>query len=209
MIKPEQVDWYKMGGLVPAIIQDDRTGQALMLGYMNRDALDRTLSTGLVTFFSRSKQRLWTKGESSGHRLVLVEVHLDCDGDSVLVRALPHGPTCHRGTETCFGNLADPLLAFLSTLEGIIGERTTADPAHSYTARLMAEGVQRIAQKVGEEGVEVALAAMGGDPADLTAEAADLLYHLLLLLKAGESSLDKVIAELRRRHAASSAIASS
>jgi phosphoribosyl-ATP pyrophosphohydrolase/phosphoribosyl-AMP cyclohydrolase len=209
MIESGQVDWDKMDGLVPAIVQDDRTGRVLMLGYMNRVALDRTLATGLVTFFSRSKRRLWTKGETSGHQLRLVEAHLDCDSDSLLIRALPQGPTCHRGTASCFGDPAVPMPAFLSTLAGIISERATADPAHSYTARLMAEGVQRIAQKVGEEGVEVALAAMGSDPADLTAEAADLLYHLLLLLKAGGSSLEEVIDELRRRHAASSETASS
>lgn len=201
MIDPNSLDWTKMEGLVPAAIQDHRSGQFLMLGYMDREALDQTLATGFVTFFSRSKQRLWTKGESSGHRLRLVTVHADCDGDCLLVLADPEGPTCHKGTRSCFGDTALPQLAFLPLLEAIQADRISAGSSTSYTARLLSGGVKRIAQKVGEEAVETALAAMDGDTPELTSEAADLFYHLLLLLRSGNSSLAEVAAELERRHA--------
>ena len=163
--------------LLPAIVQHAISGKVLMQGYMNPAALARTLDSGNVTFFSRSKQRLWTKGESSGHTLKLVSIDSDCDADSLLVLALPQGPTCHVGTETCWHNNSanSPQLAFLYELEQVIQSREGADPASSYTASLFAKGVKRIAQKVGEEGVESALAAMAGDREELANEAADLL----------------------------------
>lgn len=209
MIDPDRLDWDKMNGLLPAVIQDERSGRMLMLGYMNRAALARTLETGLVTFYSRSKQRLWTKGEESGHWLRLVDIHPDCDSDSLLVRTLPEGPTCHLGSESCFGQRSSAKGTFLFELETVLAERAQADPARSYTARLLESGVRRIAQKVGEEGVEVALAGLSDDRADLVGEAADLLYHLLLLLKVKGSGLDEVLDELRGRHEASSATVSS
>lgn len=209
MIDPDTLDWDKMGGLVPAIVQDCASGQVRMLGYMDRAALAATLEGGVVTFYSRSKQRLWTKGESSGNRLSLIAAHGDCDGDSLLILASPEGPTCHLGTLSCFGEEALPQSAFLARLEQIQAERSSAAPEQSYTARLLADGVKRIAQKVGEEGVETALAGVAGDPAELTSEAADLLYHLLLLLRARGSSLESVVAELQRRHSDNRATASS
>lgn len=209
MIDPDALDWDKMGGLIPAVVQDHVTGQVRMLGYMDRAALASTLERGVVTFYSRSRQRLWTKGESSGNSLSLIAVHADCDADSLLILATPKGPTCHLGSLSCFGDEALPQAAFLDRLEHIQAERSSADPVHSYTARLLAGGVKRIAQKVGEEGVETALAAVAGEPAELTSEAADLLYHLLLLLRARGSSLEQVMAELQRRHSDSKATASS
>lgn len=209
MIDPETLAWDKMDGLIPAIAQDSLSGEVRMLGYMNRAALDASLAGGYVTYYSRAKQRLWVKGETSGNRLAVIDVHADCDGDSLLVQVKPEGPTCHLGALTCFGDGAKPSAAMLFDLETIQGQRSFADSGGSYTARLLAQGIKRIAQKVGEEGVETALAAVAGDPGELTAEAADLLYHLLLLLRAGGSSLEAISAELARRHAASAATASS
>lgn len=197
----ENLAWDKVDGLMPAIVQDAGTGRVLMLGYMNRDALERTQATGHVTFFSRSRQRLWTKGESSGNTLELAGIQADCDRDTLLVQALPHGPTCHLGTDTCWGDEIKPPIGFLARLERVVESRIGADPASSYTARLLDEGVKRCAQKVGEEGVEVALAAVAGDRDELINESADLLYHLLVVLGAGEISTDDVMAELVRRHA--------
>lgn len=205
MVKADSLDWEKSQGLLPAIVQDARSGAVLMLGYMNREALEVTASTRRVTFWSRSKGRLWTKGESSGHFLDLHGIDVDCDGDTLLVRATPNGPTCHLGTATCWGDAPQPAaqrLAFLGELEDIITRRIAERPAGSYTAKLLGEGTRRIAQKVGEEGLELALAAVAQTDAEIVGEAADLLYHTLLLLKVKGLSLDLVIAELAARHAA-------
>jgi phosphoribosyl-ATP pyrophosphohydrolase/phosphoribosyl-AMP cyclohydrolase len=197
------LDWDKNGGMMPAIVQDARSGQVLMFAYMNREALRTTLVEKRVTFFSRSKNRLWTKGESSGHFLHLVEIVTDCDRDALLVLASPVGPTCHRGTQSCFGDEAGTdaaELSFLMRLESVIAQRISDRPEGSYTARLWSEGPTRIAQKVGEEGVEVALAAVTQADERLVAESADLLYHLALLLKSRNLSLAAVVRELERRH---------
>jgi phosphoribosyl-ATP pyrophosphohydrolase/phosphoribosyl-AMP cyclohydrolase len=203
----EQLDWDKGDGLLPAVVQDARTGRVLMLGYMNREALRRTLQDRRATFFSRARGKLWLKGETSGHFLDVVDVSIDCDRDTILVLAHPAGPTCHEGTETCFARSALPdasRIAFLESLEATIASRIAESPEGSYTARLYARGIGRIAQKVGEEGVETALAAVTRDDAELLGECADLLYHLLVLLKARNLSLDSVVDELRSRHAAKS-----
>ena len=196
----DKLDWDKVDGLMPAVVQDAGTGRVLMLGYMNAEALEKTRATGHVTFFSRSKQRLWTKGETSGHSLELVRLRADCDGDTLLVEAVPHGPTCHLGTDTCFGDDFAPAVGFLAQLERIVAERRGTDPETSYTARLLNRGVQRCAQKVGEEGVEVALAAAAGDTDELVDEAADLLYHLQVVLSASDVALEDVVQRLIERH---------
>lgn len=196
----DALDWDKGGGLLPAIVQDAETGRVLMLGYMNADALEKTRATGHVTFFSRSRKTLWTKGETSGNLLELVDIKADCDRDTLLVQARPSGPTCHTGTDTCFGNERQPAVGFLAELEQVIDARNGADPGSSYTARLLADGVKRCAQKVGEEGVEVALAATAGDRDELVNESADLLYHLLVVLAAREVGLDDVVEVLQQRH---------
>lgn len=193
-------DWSKGDGLLPAIIQDAGTGRVLMLGYMNREALEKTQATGHVTFFSRSKQRLWTKGETSGNTLELAGMQLDCDRDTLLVQAIPHGPTCHLGTDTCWGDDVNPPVGFLAELERVIETRKGADPDSSYTARLLDAGIKRCAQKVGEEGVEVALAATAGDREELVSESADLLYHLLVVLASGDVSLEQICRQLESRH---------
>lgn len=187
---------------MPAIVQDADTQQVLMLGYMNAEALQRTLDTKRVTFFSRSKDRLWVKGESSGHFLDVVDVTADCDADALLVRARPNGPTCHRGTCSCFGEGGASGAGFLAELERTVGQRIAAGGEKSYTARLVAEGVKRIAQKVGEEGVETALAATAGTNEELAGEAADLLFHLIVLLRAKGLSLGDAVRVLEQRHAA-------
>lgn len=231
---PEQVDaldWSKGGGLIPAVVQDAHSRKVLMLGYMNPDALRTTLERKRVTFFSRSKNRLWTKGETSGNFLSLVSVTADCDNDTLLIQARPDGPTCHTGTESCFdppsSSVPSPApqrrvgsgpsasehsslelatdasdLSFLSKLEAVIVQRITDRPEGSYTARIWSEGPTRIAQKVGEEGVEVALAAVTQAGDRLIAESADLLFHLALLLKSRNLSLADVVRELEQRHAA-------
>jgi phosphoribosyl-ATP pyrophosphohydrolase/phosphoribosyl-AMP cyclohydrolase len=201
----ESFDWSKGDGLLPAVVQDARTGKVLMLGYMNREALRSTLGEKRVTLYSRSKQRLWTKGETSGNFLHLVDAAIDCDNDTILITANPDGPTCHNGTDSCFGDQIGTTaskLSFLSQLESVIEQRVSARPEGSYTARLWSEGPTRMAQKVGEEGVEVALAAVTQTPDKLVGEAADLLFHLTLLLKSRQLSLADVVAELERRHAA-------
>ncbi|QNN65310.1 bifunctional phosphoribosyl-AMP cyclohydrolase/phosphoribosyl-ATP diphosphatase HisIE [Sphingomonas rhizophila] len=205
MIDPNRVDWAKMDGLVPVVVQHYDTGEVRMLGYMNRDALDATIASGLVTFFSRSRGALWRKGETSGNLLDLVDIRLDCDRDALLVHARPRGPTCHTGTNSCFGDDAAPRLAFLAELQQVVAGRAGAPPDESYTARLVKAGLGRMAQKVGEEGVEVALSAVTGSEADMVGEAADLLYHLTVLLHARGLSLDEVGDELRRRHSKASA----
>ena len=201
----DRLDWAKGGGLLPAIVQDARTARVLMLGYMNRESLQRTLETRRAVFFSRSRNELWTKGESSGHYLDVVDVSADCDDDTILVLANPAGPTCHKGTDSCFAQASLPQaarLGFLSALEATVARRIAESPEGSYTARLYASGLGRIAQKVGEEGVETALAAVTRTDGELLGECADLLYHVLVLLKARNLSLDQVVQELGSRHAA-------
>lgn len=192
--------WDKMDGLLPAVVQDAETDQLLMLGYMDRSALETTIEDGLVTFFSRSKQRLWRKGESSGNVLKLVSIEADCDSDALLVRARPAGPTCHLGTVSCFGDTLTAGAGWLGQLERIIAERASASTENSYTARLLADGPAKAAQKVGEEGVEVALAAVSRDPDGLAEEAADLLFHLLVALRSREVPLGRVVEILQGRH---------
>ena len=196
------LDWQKGDGLLPAIVQDAQSGRVLMLGHMNEESLRRTLQTGRVVFFSRSRNELWTKGETSGHYLDVVQISADCDDDTLLVLADPVGPTCHKGTLSCFAEAAESAtgrLAFLVSLEQTIAKRIAESPEGSYTARLYAAGVGRIAQKVGEEGVETALAAVSREDPELIGECADLLYHLLVLLKARNLSLDRVVQELGSR----------
>ncbi|HXA99410.1 MAG TPA: bifunctional phosphoribosyl-AMP cyclohydrolase/phosphoribosyl-ATP diphosphatase HisIE [Steroidobacteraceae bacterium] len=199
------LDWDKLNGLAPAIVQDARNGAVLMMGYMNREALAATTASGRVTFWSRSRGRLWTKGETSGRFLDVRSVAADCDRDTLLILAEPRGPACHLGTATCWGESAPrsdaQRLAFLSTLENIIAQRIATRPKDSYTAQLLAGGVRRIAQKVGEEGLELALAAVAQSDEEIIGEAADLLYHSLLLLKVKGLSLAQIVAELAARHA--------
>jgi phosphoribosyl-ATP pyrophosphohydrolase/phosphoribosyl-AMP cyclohydrolase len=197
----QRMDFQKGGGLAPAIVQDATSGEVLMLGYMNAEALAATRASGLVTFWSRSKQRLWKKGETSGHVLEVKSIRADCDRDTLLILAEPHGPTCHFGTSSCFGERA-AALAFLPRLEALIAARDARRPAGSYTTELLEAGVRRIAQKIGEEGVETALAAVVQDDSALLGEAADLVYHLMVLLRARGLSLDQVDATLARRHGA-------
>ncbi|MES1240310.1 MAG: bifunctional phosphoribosyl-AMP cyclohydrolase/phosphoribosyl-ATP diphosphatase HisIE [Acidobacteriota bacterium] len=189
---------YDDRGLVPVVVQDVGTGAVLMLAYANREAVELTLSTGQVHFWSRSRQSLWKKGETSGNSLQVIEAVADCDGDALLVRALPAGPACHRGTRTCFE--PNPARLELGWLAAVIAGRKGADPESSYTARLLAQGIERIAQKVGEEGVETAIAAVAGRRNALAGEAADLLYHLLVLLEASGIRPDEIGEELLRRH---------
>lgn len=192
--------WEKMDNLLPAIVQDARSGKVLMQGYMNTEALEATLDSKKVTFYSRSKSRLWQKGESSGNTLNLVSVSADCDNDALLVLANPVGPTCHTGAESCWfeGDTTD--FTFLADLETVLAARKSAEPDSSYTARLYNKGIKRIAQKVGEEGVEAALAATVQDKEELLNESADLLYHLTVLLQASDLELSQVIEVLRKRH---------
>ena len=207
-MKPDEIailDWDKANGLLPAIVQHARSGRLLMLGYMNLEALLATLETRRVTFYSRSRQRLWMKGETSGHFLDLVGVSRDCDRDTLLVQALPAGPVCHSGAATCFPEATTgdgESLAFLGELERVIADRFAARPEGSYTAKLQAQGPLRMAQKVGEEALEFALAAVGGDDSRVLAEAADLFYHVTVLLQQRGIAVAQVIRELERRHAA-------
>jgi phosphoribosyl-AMP cyclohydrolase / phosphoribosyl-ATP pyrophosphohydrolase len=200
-MKLPKIDWKKTDGLVPAIVQDARTQQVLMLGYMNAAALKKTLSSKKVTFFSRTKQRLWTKGESSKHFLKVVSVQVDCDNDTLLIKANPEGPTCHRGTVSCFGDEGATGTGFLAHLDQVVAARIKSGDKSSYTVRLVQEGIARCAQKVGEEGVETALAAMKKDNKEFAGEAADLLYHLIVLLRAKKLSLIDAISVLEKRHA--------
>jgi len=200
-----RADFAKGDGLLPAIVQHADSGAVLMLGYMNRAALDATLARRRVVFYSRSRARLWEKGETSGHTLDLADIRIDCDADTLLVTAWPRGPVCHAGTATCFGEertTAVERLGFLARLTQIIEQRVADLPENSYTARLYSKGPQRIAQKVGEEGVEVALAGAGEADAALIGESADLLFHLMVLLRSRNLSLEQVVAELESRHAA-------
>ena len=191
-----QLDWQKQNGLIPAIIQDAETMQVLMLGYMNAEALALTLQSRQVTFFSRSKNRLWTKGENSGNYLNLVSIQTDCDNDSILITATPNGPTCHLNRQSCFENAP---VYFLSELEQRVIERKTAAPESSYSKRLMDSGLDKVAQKVGEEAVETVIAACMQDDNALLNESADLLFHLIVLLQTKQLSLQQVIAVLKQR----------
>ncbi|CAN5224641.1 bifunctional phosphoribosyl-AMP cyclohydrolase/phosphoribosyl-ATP diphosphatase HisIE [soil metagenome] len=193
----DSLDWAKGGGLLPAIVQDAATGRVLMLGYMDREALEVSVATGHVSFHSRSRGRLWTKGESSGHWLDLVSVVADCDADTLLVQAVPQGPTCHLGRASCF---PDAPANFLAELDALVAQRDRQRPAGSYTTTLFDGGARRIAQKVGEEGVETALAGVVEDDAALLGESADLVFHLLVLLRARGLGLAELTDTLRKRH---------
>jgi len=203
-MSPEQIQalaWKKQGGLLPAIVQDAASHRVLMLGYMDRAALEATLATGRVTFYSRSKQRLWMKGETSGDILELVSLEADCDADTLLVQARPRGDTCHLGRKSCFPSAPGD---FLAELDALVALRERMRPEGSYTTKLFEGGVRRIAQKVGEEGVETALAAVAEDDAALLGEAADLTFHLTVLLRSRGLGWDDVVAILQSRHAAAS-----
>lgn len=199
----KDIDFEKMQGLVPAIVQDAATGKVLMLGYMNREAYERTLQTQLVTFWSRSRQELWTKGETSGNRLHLVSISVDCDGDALLVKAHPDGPVCHTGTDTCWGEenkaQADGT-AFLCELQDFIDRRREELPEGSYTTSLFRDGLHRMAQKVGEEALEAVIEAVGGTDERLLYETSDMLYHLIVLLSSRHLRIEDVVSELRQRH---------
>lgn len=196
------LDWAKGDGLLPAIVQHWRSGEVLMLGYMNAQALAQSRASGHVTFYSRSRQRLWTKGESSGHVLALKSISVDCDADTLLIQADPRGPTCHTGSSSCFGDSAQvrPPLGFLAELDALVAQRHAERPAGSYTTTLFEGGIRRIAQKVGEEGVETALAAVVQDDQELLGEAADLIFHLTVALRARGLSLGDVVHVLAKRH---------
>ena len=196
-----QIDFEKSGGLVPAIIQDSRTKTVLMLGYMNKEAFDRTMETGKVTFYSRSRQCLWTKGETSGNFLTLVDAKVDCDNDTLLIKAIPSGPTCHTGTDTCWGenNEVNPLL-FLTSLQDFINKRHEEMPEGSYTTSLFKDGLNRMAQKVGEEALEAVIEAVNGTNERLVYEGSDMLYHLIVLLTAKGLRIEDLAAELQVRH---------
>ena len=197
-----RLDWSKGEGLLPAVVQHWLSGEVLMLGYMNADALAETQRSGHVTFYSRSKQRLWTKGEASGHVLDLKSVRIDCDADTLLIQADPHGPTCHEGTSSCFGTGDDvrPPLGFLAELDALVAQRHADRPEGSYTTKLFDGGIRRMAQKVGEEGVETALAAVAQGDEELLGEAADLVFHLTVALRARGLSLADVAKVLVARH---------
>ena len=196
-----QIDFEKSGGLVPAIIQDSRTKTVLMLGYMNKEVFDRTMETGKVTFYSRSRQCLWTKGETSGNFLTLVDAKVDCDNDTLLIKAIPSGPTCHTGTDTCWGenNEVNPLL-FLTYLQDFINKRHEEMPEGSYTTSLFKDGLNRMAQKVGEEALEAVIEAVNGTNERLVYEGSDMLYHLIVLLTAKGLRIEDLAAELQVRH---------
>ena len=198
-----RIDFGKGDGLVPAIVQDADSGAVLMLGFMNREALEQTLARKRAVFYSRSKRRLWEKGETSGHTLDVVDVALDCDADTLLVSARPRGPACHQGTLTCFGDeprSAAAGLAFLATLESVIEQRAARKPEESYTAKLLGKGIARVAQKVGEEGVELALAGAAENDDKVVEESADLVFHLLAELRARGIALNRVVRTLESRH---------
>jgi len=196
----KNIDWNKVDGMLPAIIQDSETSQVLMLGYMNQEALDKTLSTNKVAFFSRTKNKLWTKGETSGNFLELIFADIDCDNDTILIKAKPAGPACHKGTVSCFKNDKPSSLSILGELSSLIHERNKTKPEGSYTTSLFKEGKSRIAQKVGEEGVEVALACMKEDNEEIKNESADLIFHLMILLENAGLNLNDVCEVLEKRN---------
>ncbi len=195
-----QLDFEKQGGLIPAIVQDHSTRLVLMVGFMNPEALEMTQKTGKVTFFSRTKQRLWTKGETSGHFLLVKDILIDCDQDAVLIKAEPIGPTCHTGADTCFFEENQNPLSFLSTLTGTIKDRKAQAPESSYTASLFKKGINKVAQKVGEEAVELVIESKDENKDLFLGEAADLLFHYLVLLEAKNCSLQEVVQVLETRH---------
>jgi len=201
MNRKMKIDFEKCGGLVPAIIQDAHTNNVLMLGYMNQEAVDKTVQTKKVTFWSRSRQCLWTKGETSGNFLNLVSIKVDCDNDTLLVRALPDGPTCHKGTDTCWGedNEQNPLL-FLTELQDFINRRHEEMPEGSYTTSLFKDGVNRMAQKLGEEALEAVIEATNGSNEKFVYEASDMIYHLIVLLTSKGLRIEDIAAELAKRH---------
>lgn len=200
-MKSDDINWEKVKGLIPAVVQDSSSGQVLMLGYMNEQALQKTLESGWVTFWSRSRSRLWVKGETSGNRLRFVEARRDCDGDALLVLAKPSGPTCHRGTRSCFaGDLDFSGLEILAHLERVVQARKENPPQRSYTAALFRKGLSEIAKKCGEEAVEVVVSAWQ-DRCRTVEESADLLFHLMVLLAEREIPLAEVMGELQQRHA--------
>lgn len=198
-----KIDFKKMGGLVPAIIQDATTRNVLMLGFMNEEACQKTVETGHVTFWSRTRQTLWTKGETSGHFLNLVDMKVDCDNDTLLVKVHPIGPTCHTGTDTCWGEenkMEDNPLLFLTELQDFINKRKEEMPEGSYTTKLFHDGINKIAQKVGEEALETVIEATNGTSEHLIYEASDLLYHLIVLLAEKGMRIEDVATELHKRH---------
>ena len=199
-INPDEIDWGKGEGLVPAIVQNNDNGQILMLAYMDHAALAQTISSKKVTFFSRSKNRLWTKGETSGNWLDYIRGEMDCDADTLLIHARPQGPSCHTGSVTCFNDQTPSNIGFLDQLGRLITERHKTMPEGSYTTSLFSEGKARIAQKVGEEGVELALARVKEDSAEMANEAADLLFHMMVLLEDAGLSLADAINVLQDRH---------
>lgn len=199
MIDPEQMDFDKSGGLIPVVVQDASTLQVLTLAYMDRAALDETIASGEATFFSRSRGGRWRKGETSGDRLHVVSITPDCDNDAIVLKVRPVGNACHLNRVSCFGDEDAPGLGRIARLEATIAERASADPAESWTARLLAQGPKRAAQKVGEEGVETALAGAAGPDEELASEAADLVYHLLVLLRARNMVFQDVLDVLARR----------
>ena len=194
------INFKKGNGLVPAIVQDERSNKVLMLGYMNEEAYKKTLETKRVTFYSRSRETLWTKGESSGNFLDLVSLSVDCDGDTLLVKALPEGPVCHTGDDTCFGDTNQDLTYFINELEKIIADRKANPSSSSYTNKLFEKGISRIAQKVGEEATEVIIEAMANNKELLKEEISDLIYHLLVLMSARDISLADINLTLKNRH---------
>lgn len=196
-----EINFEKMNGLVPAVIQDAQTRKVLMLGYMNREAYEKTVATGLVTFYSRTRQCLWTKGETSGNHLKVVSIKNDCDNDTLLIQAAPTGPVCHTGTDTCWGeeNKANPLL-FLSELQDFIEKRHREMPEGSYTTSLFKDGLNRMAQKVGEEALEAVIEAVNGTDERLIYEGSDMLYHLIVLLTAKGMRIEQIAEELMKRH---------
>lgn len=196
----DQVNFEKVNGLVAAIVQDVATRKVLMLGYMNEEALQQSLDTGKTTFFSRSKQRLWTKGETSGNFLMIKELLIDCDNDAILVKAQPIGPTCHTGDDTCFNEENEADVNFLNHLTSVIKERRQSDPEKSYTARLFQKGINKMAQKVGEEAVELVIEAKDDNEELFLNEGADLLFHYMILLEAKGYSLNDIIQVLKERH---------
>lgn len=194
------LDFKKGNGLLPAIIQDDKTGKVLMLGYMNEESLEATRNSGRVTFYSRSKERLWVKGETSENYLLVKEIIEDCDGDTLLIKADPQGPTCHTGSDTCFNEENKNPIQFLDHLAGIIEDRKANPSGSSYTSDLFNKGINKISQKVGEEAVEVVIEAMDDNKELLLSESADLLFHLMVLLSSKGLSLHDVIKVLEERH---------
>ena len=194
------IDFSKLNGLVPAIIQDSVTGKVLMLGFMNQEAYDKTIELGKVTFYSRTRKRLWTKGEESGHFLNVVSIKNDCDNDTLLVKVRPQGPVCHTGADTCWGEKNDADINFLSYLQDFICRRYNEMPEGSYTTSLFKSGVNRMAQKVGEEAVETVIEATNGADDRLIYEASDLIYHLIVLLTSKGHRIEELAAELKKRH---------